>query len=623
MGANMQFVVLCDASGRVVCVDKLPRELAAHLVGRTVFELAQPESAPAIERCLHEVRTTLSASGYEAIGNIPGIGARPARARVSPILRGREILGLVVLVADVTERREREQAIQDREEKLQIALAATRMGLWSFDMRHMVTSWDKRVQELYGRSEPFHTLEEWREVLHPEDADRVLAGWARALQTGRYEPSEYRVLRTDGQVRWLASFAQVVMGSDNRPVNLTGALVDVTERRTMEEQLRTSQKMDAVGQLTAGVAHNFNNMLASMLPVLEVVEGKIDEPWRSRVSHARHAGQRAADMVQQLMTFASSGANSGNVRKPRSAELVGTLVDRAVGICREAIDPTIRIVTTSSVRNDDAVRVHVDAGEVEQVLVNIMLNARDALAGQRSAEQVPMISVTLDEIASLDAELRYRALSQGQDVHGDRVVRIRLMDNGSGMPKEVRERIFEPFYTTKEVGKGTGLGLATAYAIVRDHGGLIWCESIHGLGTTFDVYLPVWSERPSDAQGSLQRVRGKVLVVDDDTTVRTVVAEVLREHGYDVFAADGGEAALREAARERPEVVVVDYTMPGMTGVQVAEALRVLDPTIRIVIFTGRVTSDVSALAPEAVLAKPASAEAIVATVERARTARR
>ncbi len=601
------FVALTDVEGVVLEVNRLPPGLdVAAVLGRTVFDLARESSHANIRACLEVVRRTHAPSTYEVVGAIPGLVDRDARVRVGPVLCEGELRGLVVVISDVTARKEGERALREQEEKLRLAVEATRMGLWSWDLLENNVHWDARVCEIYGRGAYPADYEEWQRCIHAEDFDRVMEGVQRAVATGVYEPLEHRLLRPNGEMRWVYCCA-IVVREGGRVARLTGGILDITERRVIEERLRLSQKMDAVGQLTSGVAHNFNNMLAGMLPVLEVVERKVEEPWRSRVGHARHAGQRAAEMVRQLMTFATPGR-----ALPRSRASLVELVERAVGMCREAIGPSVDIV--SGLANTASPVVLANAGELEQVLVNVLLNARDALEAVNGAT----VRLSLVELAGGDDEVvdRCRRANAAALDPASRIARLRVVDNGTGMPPEVLRRIFDPFFTTKDVGRGTGLGLATAYAIVRDHGGFIWCDSTAGLGTTFDIYLPTIAR----AEASVERPRpalARVLVVDDDATVRTVVAEVLREHGFVVSTAEGGRAALESVMSGQPELLVLDYTMPGTSGAEVAREVRRLWPEMRIVLFTGRVTGDVETASADAVLAKPASADAIVDVVVR------
>ncbi len=601
------FVALTDVEGVVLEVNRLPPGLdPAVVLGRTVFDLARESSHANIRACLEAVRRTLAPSSYDVVGAIPGLVDRDARVRVGPVLSEGQLRGLVVIISDVTARKEGERALREQEEKVRLAVEATRMGLWSWDLLENSVQWDARVCEIYGRPSAPATYEEWRGCIAPEDFDRVIGSVERAVATGVYEPIEYRARSSTGELRWVYCCA-IVVREGGRVARLTGGILDITERRAIEERLRLSQKMDAVGQLTSGVAHNFNNMLAGMLPVLEVVERKVEEPWRSRVGHARHAGQRAAEMVRQLMTFATPGRVL-----PRSRASLVELVERAVGMCREAIGPAVEIV--SSMPSASSPFVLANAGELEQVLVNVLFNARDALEAVNGAT----VRLSLAELAGGDEEVveRCRRANAAPMDASVGVARLRVADNGTGMPPDVLRRIFDPFFTTKEVGRGTGLGLATAYAIVRDHGGFIGCDSTAGLGTTFDIYLPtlpaeeVGRGRPSPAPA-------RVLVVDDDATVRTVVAEVLRERGFVVSTAEGGRGALETVMTADPELLVLDYTMPGTSGAEVAREVRRLRPDVRIVMFTGRVTGDVEASAADAVLAKPASADAIVDVVVR------
>ncbi|NOU30807.1 MAG: PAS domain S-box protein [Polyangiaceae bacterium] len=601
------FVALTDVDGVVLEVNRLPAGLdASAVLGRSLFDLAREASHSNIRACLEVVRRTHAPSSYDVVGAIPGLVDRDARVRVGPVLADGELRGLVVVISDVTARKEGERALREQEEKLRLAVEATRMGLWSWDLLENAVQWDARVCEIYGRPAHPTDYEEWQRCIHPDDFDRVMEGVQRAVQTGVYEPLEHRLVRPNGELRWVYCCA-IVVREGGRVARLTGGILDITERRVIEERLRLSQKMDAVGQLTSGVAHNFNNMLAGMLPVLEVVERKVEEPWRSRVGHARHAGQRAAEMVRQLMTFATPGRVL-----PRSRASLVELVERAVGMCREAIGPSVDIVSTLTGSSSPVVLAN--AGEVEQVLVNVLFNARDALETVNGAT----VRLSLTELPGTDEELvdRCRRANATPIAPGTRVARLRVVDNGIGMPPDVLRRIFDPFFTTKEVGRGTGLGLATAYAIVRDHGGFIWCDSTAGLGTTFDIFLPTLT-RQDESSEPHQPALARVLVVDDDATVRTVVAEVLREHGFLVSTAEGGRGALESVMTTDPQLLVLDYTMPGTSGAEVAREVRRLRPDMRIVMFTGRVAGDVEASAADAVLAKPASADAIVDVVVR------
>ncbi|HEX2675817.1 MAG TPA: ATP-binding protein, partial [Polyangiales bacterium] len=373
---------------------------------------------------------------------------------------------------------------------------------------------------------------------------------------------------------------------------------------------RHAQKMDALGQLTAGIAHNFNNMLTVILSNLQLGIPNASDPTRARLKDADHAARRAADMVRELMVFAR--------RHPAPSKLpVDTreILLRTREICRTTFDKSIEIVVDidGAAQPDgmlDGFSVLGDPGQLEQVLLNICLNARDALemrpAGTPGASRIELL-------------LRARPAADGGGRNG---LCIEVRDNGPGMSEDVRRRIFEPFFTTKEIGRGTGLGLATAYGIVTDHGGTIECDSRPGEGSTFRVWLP--SDATPDAaraaHEAAQPKRETVLLVEDDDMVRRTTCAVLESGGYDVLQAENGEDAIalyrREAARIR--LVVLDWTMPRVSGERVLEELVRFSSDVRVVLFSGQYPGGKLPSNVRGIVQKPAPVESLLATVRNA-----
>jgi nitrogen-specific signal transduction histidine kinase/ActR/RegA family two-component response regulator len=393
---------------------------------------------------------------------------------------------------------------------------------------------------------------------------------------------------------------------DGKVVRILGCNLDVTEHRQLEEQVRHAQKLEATGSLTAGIAHNFNNLLAAILPALELVAPSAPEDLRDVVNEATHAARRAAELVRELMTFA--GQRRATLRRPAP---VASLVERAVGICRSTFD---RRITLDAELPPRPLLVDCDAGAIEQVLVNLMLNARDALRDVR--DRPARVTVDISQIEAPDAIPESGVFA-----------RIRVSDNGVGMTDQVRRRMFEPFFTTKPVGQGTGLGLSTSYAIVREHGGTIECESELGRGTRCSVLLPRYEgkprgRRPTPATANV-RAGAHVMLVDDEAAIRKVVVRLLESVGYRVTALSGtGEALARLGELGDVSVVLLDRSMPDGLGESIIPQLRQHLHAAQILLFTGQdVEPDVEALA-DGVLAKPVTSEELLRAVDVAIKAR-
>ncbi len=360
---------------------------------------------------------------------------------------------------------------------------------------------------------------------------------------------------------------------------------EIREREQIEEELRHSQKIEAIGQLAAGVAHNFNN-------VLQAINGNVELALLDAPPAAAEPGQpldqvqdeiaQAAGIVQQLMRLGRPGGPSEH--KPVDLR-VG--IDRVVGICRKTFDQNIEMVVELP---ETLPSVWGDGGKLEQVLLNLCLNARDALDATDRPSWYIRISVDTRHLS--EAEVADRpGISAGP--YG----LMRIEDNGIGIDERTQERIFEPFFTTKEVDKGTGLGLSTVYAIVREHRGWIECDSEVGVGTTFTVWLP--AIRPEGPGATLEVSASapapgteRILIIDDELSVRQPVAQYLSRCGYTAFEAEDGPAGLELLQQEPVELVLLDLSMPKMPGEQVLRQIRAQFPDMKVMIFSGHAKQD-------------------------------
>jgi nitrogen-specific signal transduction histidine kinase len=352
--------------------------------------------------------------------------------------------------------------------------------------------------------------------------------------------------------------------------------VDVTDRVNLEEQLRQSQKLEAIGRLAGGVAHDFNNLLTVVTGYAEILQNRLhaDDPVSVEVEHIRKAGERAVSLTRQLLAFSRR-----QMLQPKVLDL-NEVVSEMGNLLRRLIGEDIDLIT---VLEPKLGRVRADPGQIEQVIVNLSVNARDAMPrGGRLL--IETSNVELDE-----------AYARGRvDLVAGRHVVISVSDTGSGMDEATASQVFEPFFTTKRNGEGTGLGLSTVYGIVKQSGGDIWVYSEPDQGTTFKIYLPRLDDleetggrdrRPTGPVGGSETV----LLVEDEGEVRSLARKILEMNGYTVLEAENGDQALALAQRqERPiDLLVTDVVMPGINGRKLAERLTSLRGNIKVLLLSG------------------------------------
>ncbi|MCC7263606.1 MAG: GAF domain-containing protein [Candidatus Latescibacteria bacterium] len=407
---------------------------------------------------------------------------------------------------------------------------------------------------------------------------------------------------SEEDIKVLSRFTQMLDEAHRR-------LLDLRRWAQSQERLRQAQRLESVGQLTAGIAHNFNNLLQANLTNIALAQLTAPPSLKTYLEGAYQAGERGADLVRQLMLF--SRVESGQAAL-RPVDLK-VLVEGTVSLCRKTIDRRIEIELALP---GGLPLVQADPGQLEQVLLNLYLNARDALQG--ADRPTPWIRTT--------AGLVHRS-EPGQT--GDReYLCLTVSDNGVGMDEQTRERVFEPFFTTKEVGQGTGLGLATAFGILQQHQGWIECQSELGVGTTFSLYLPLAAAPaalPAAAEKTPLPVGGETLLIaDDEDLVRRSTASIFTELGYQVLEAANGNQAL-ELCRQHPRIdlILLDLSMPGLSGAEVLSQLRTDHPDIRVVVFTGYAPERGQLEGAIEVIAKPFSIPKLATAVRRALDGRR
>ena len=522
---------------------------------------------------------------------------------------GGGVIGFAKIVHDRTDQKRTEEALRESEQRLTAALHAAQMGTWRWDIATDVYTFDESLHALFGLGpdEEIRSFADFLEHLHPEDRSTVVVAFQRSVNEGADFNVEFRVPLPDGGLRWLRDQGQVVRDADGQVESLTGACVDITERRRTEERVRHAQRMEAVGQLAGGVAHEINNMMQGVLGFSELLLHALPagDERRADVEQIRRAAGRAAMVTGQLLAFSRR-----QVLRAEVLEL-GAVIENIEPMLRRLLGEDRQLVVS---RASGIGRVKADQGQVEQVLINLALNARDAMpSGGR---------LTL-ALRNVDLDLAYGGRHPGIEIRPGPYVMIAVSDTGHGMDAATQARIFEPFFTTKPTGQGTGLGLATVYGIIRQSGGYIWVYSEPGEGTTFKVYLPVLVDPPAVTLDRLlpAGTLPTLLVVEDEEMVRRWVVRVLSREGYDCIEARNGIEALRllEQRSGRVDLLLSDVVMPEMGGRALAERVAELGYQLPVLFMSGYADDEVlrrGLLAPGArMIEKPMQVEVLLQAV--------
>ena len=475
----------------------------------------------------------------------------------------------VVTMQDVTARRTVETALHESDERLRSAMSAARMGSWEWLVERDEISWSPQMFEVLGVSESSFdgSYASYLALVHPDDRERARQNIDACLAGTTAEVSfEHRMLGSDGVLRWVEHRGRAFRDDAGKAVRMAGTSTDTTRRHGLEEQLLHSQRMEATGRLAGGIAHDFNNLLTVIMSYSELGRLALDpsHPSFEALEQINVAAQRAAALTRQLLIFARKEVVDPKVIDLNHlVESVAKLLHRVVG---EDVILSIDLFPGSA-------PVMMDPVQCEQLLMNLAVNARDAMPSGGS----------LSIRTSIEAEL----------------VRVSVHDTGLGMPEAVRVRAFEPFFTTKDPGKGTGLGLSTCLAIVRNAGGTIAIESEIGRGTAFHVVLPR-AKTDADADGGerpslMPRGDETVLLIEDDAVVRQLTARILRRQGYNVLVATQANEALQLATdhNTRIDLFLSDVVMPGESGPSVIERLSAARPSTKVLYVSGYPGDDI------------------------------
>jgi len=414
------------------------------------------------------------------------------------------------------------------------------------------------------------------DVLHPDFIKSYQANFEIFKRSGTIHDLEFNMLRKDGSILPVVMNASALRDADGNYIMSRSIVFDTTERKRLEEQLRQAQKIEAIGQLAGGVAHDFNNLLTVIIghSLLALERMNPDHSIRNALSQIHKTGERAAALTRQLLAFSRR-----QILEPKVIDINANLAEMDA-MLKRLVPANITITTNLDPKVS---RVFADEGQLGQVVMNLVINARDAITSHGKIA-IETSNVSLDEA--------YSRTHTG--VKPGRYVLLAVSDTGSGMSDEVKARIFEPFFTTKEMGKGTGLGLSTVYGIVRQSGGSIEVYSEVGKGTTFKIYLPradgeLSATQSSQALPSIVQGNEVILLVEDDDEVRELIQEILKWSSFTVLSARNGVEALKVSEQHTGliDLLMTDMVMPEMTGPELADRMRKLRPAMKVLCMSG------------------------------------
>ncbi|HUV59629.1 MAG TPA: PAS domain S-box protein [Desulfatiglandales bacterium] len=485
---------------------------------------------------------------------------------------------------EIIERKQAEKALRVSDEKYRAILETIEEGYFEVDLAGNLTFLNDSLCKILGY--PRHKLLDMNTQYYttPETAKKMYHDFNQVYRTGKSaRVKDYEIIRKDGMKRVIKLAPSLMRNDQDRPIGFHGIVRDISERlqaeeekKKLEDQLQQSQKMEAIGTLAGGIAHDFNNILSAIFGYTELAMGNLPEDSRARsnMNKLLKAGERAKDLVKQILTF------SRNSKQEQKPILVHPLVKETLKLLRSTLPTTIEIRQNISSAN----MVLADPTQIHQVIMNLCTNAYHAMDEKGGVLEVSLVDI------ELDSEFTAKHLN----TYPGPYLRLTVSDTGHGIEKKVIDRIFEPYYTTKEKSGGTGMGLAVVHGIVKSHGGIITAYSKPGKGSTFNVFLPriEHAEAAKETEirlGKIPTGKERILFIDDEPAIADIAKGMLEHLGYKVEVRTSPIEALAafKALSDKFDLIISDMTMPKMTGDELAKELMTIRPDIPIILCTG------------------------------------
>ncbi|WP_171815357.1 hybrid sensor histidine kinase/response regulator [Nostoc sp. PCC 7524] len=506
-----------------------------------------------------------------------------------------QVVGVNVTVQDITERKQAEIALKESEERFRQLAENIDAVLWIAAKGHFqiiyvshayTRIWGRNVQDVYDNPHSFF------DAIYPEDLEKV-----RSIVpvTNPHYDVEYRIVRPDGEIRWLRDRSFPIRNAQGEIYRYGGIAEDITEKKQIEAQFLRAQRLESVGTLASGIAHNLNNILSPILLSLELLERKLpDQKSQQLLKMLESNVKRGSALVKQVLSF------SRGVSGKHTIINIKHIVSEIQYIIQETFPKSIKLSTNLA---PDLWNICADGNQLHQVLMNLCINARDAMPHGGSLS-IYATNLFIDETSAR----RYLDAQVGE------YVMVSVADTGSGIAPEILERIFEPFFTTKEVGQGTGLGLSTVMGIIKHHGGFVNVESTLGKGSQFQVYLPAVTDGQQQPVREIELPKGQgelILLVDDEKSIRETAKVLLSNYNYKVLTANNGIEAIALYVEHKAEIslVFIDMTMPDMDGLTTIRTLHRINPHLKVIASSGlpsnETIAEFSSLGVKAFLSKP------------------
>jgi PAS domain S-box-containing protein len=518
------------------------------------------------------------------------------------------ITGLLGTMQDITERKRSEEIIKEREVQYRELVETARDAIYTLSADGTFTSLNAAFESATGWKRDEWLGKPFVDVLHPNDVPKIRERFGRST-SGEPQPLEEIHIKTKSGKYVLVELSTVPQTRNGKVVGVLGIGRDITERKQLEEQLRRTQRLDSIGSLASGIAHDLNNVLGPILLGVDILSSKLtDESSQRILQNVKNSGKRGSEIVKQVLSFARG------TEQEYSPQQLRYVVNEIHSFVRETFPKEINIRIEIP---KDLPPILGDSTQLHQILLNLCVNARDAMPSGGHIR----ISASKVDLSKSDVET-YTGVRPGA------FVCLSVSDTGTGIPEEIRAKIFDPFFTTKEIGKGTGLGLSTVTSIVRDHKGFLKLVSEIGRGTEFKIYFPAIAQEQLIVEPEEHPVLPKgngegVLIVDDEQSVVHLGREILEAYNYKVFTAtDGVEATLVFNRESRGSIALVcsDINMPRMSGVDLAQILRNTDPHVKILLTSGS-PAETAARRAEIVkyefLSKPFTADQLLRAIDK------
>ncbi len=582
--SGMDAIISIDRDSNIVLFNKSAEKMflctAEEALGKPVERFIPQGSRARHSEAVKQFSEGVSGARYmrhsKSLGGVRSNGEEfPIEASISIIETCDEKLSTVIL-RDVTEQRRFENKLHEQASLLDIVPDAIIVCNLNFEIDY----WSKGAEQVYGYSAAEAIGQYAQDLSCVGDTLEFEAARQTVLSTGEWRGEFWKTVK-DGKKILVQGRWKLVRNADLEPTAILITNSDITEKRSMQQQLFRAQRLESIGTLASGIAHDLNNILTPIVLGMELVRMKSPDAGTKEIVHRLITNvQRASGLISQILTFAKG---SKEEREPIN---VKNIIDEVIKITRETFPKEIAVVVSMP---REGLIVDGNSTQIHQIIMNLCINARDAMAVLGGTLTVEAGYVVATE----------SLLKRFIDAKPGAYVTISVRDTGKGIPVELHDKIFEPFFTTKDVGKGTGIGLTTVFAIVRNHGGFITLESEVEVGTNFTIYIPE-SQSKAEVIGTANEVvesmhkNETILIIDDEELVRTTTANIVEAYGYSVRTASSGEEAITlfHENRDALSLVITDMMMPGINGIELAKNLRKYSPDIPIIAISGVMIRD-------------------------------